>query len=37
MISGISRIPDIVRAPLLDTVNLKIDPPDSRCAKYEPQ
>lgn len=37
MISNVSRISYIGHAPLLDTVNLKIDPPDSRGTKYEPQ
>ena len=37
MVSDSSRISDTGHAPLLDTVNLKIDPPDSRGTKYEPQ
>lgn len=37
MINAISRVVDTGRVPLLDTVNLKINPPDSRRTKHEPQ
>ena len=37
MINAMSRVADTEHVPLLDTVNLKINPPDSRRTKYEPQ
>lgn len=36
MINALSRRFDIEHIPLLDTVNLEIDPPDSRRTKYKP-
>ena len=36
MINAVPRIFDVGNKPLLDAVNLKIDPPDSRRAKYKP-
>lgn len=37
MISTVSRTSGVRHKPLLDAINLKINPPDSRCAEYEPQ
>ena len=37
MISAVSRTSGVRHKPLLDAINLKINPPDSRCAEYEPQ
>ena len=36
MINAVSRMCDKGHVPLLDTVNLEIDPPDPRRTKYKP-
>ena len=37
MIRVVSRVFQLGYAPFLDTINLKVDPPNPRYTKYEPQ